>query len=80
MPTIHELILSEDERAKCACALCEEGRFIKGLRDLLPEVQANDLGDWYNALRDSRETSEMTLHHLQDVLEKAVEYVEDLRK
>lgn len=80
MPTVHELMLPDEQRTVCACALCEEGRFMKRIVDLLPEADANDLNDWYNAVRDSGEQRAMTLHHLHESLEKCVEYVGDLQK
>lgn len=78
MPSIHELLMPDEQRKTCDCRLCEEGRFVRRIQGLLPEAEANELSDWYNAIRDEGEMREHSLYHLRELVSKCGEYVDDL--
>jgi hypothetical protein len=64
------------EGARCECPRCEQSRWIKHLRSLLPEKESQELCDWYNALLDSEEDQSLTLYHYAQKLKEYAHKVE----
>lgn len=55
-------ILIPPQTRVCDCPSCEESRFIQRLQSHLPEAEANELGDWYSALRDATMDKDMDFY------------------
>lgn len=73
-PTHHQKLIQE-VASICTCPTCEEGRWIKRLANLLPDVEQRELLGWYNAIIDGRERTAMVR---ADLLERARFFVETL--
>ena len=61
---------------ECDCPLCQQGRWIKHIRSLLPEKESQELSDWYNAMLDSEEDETLRLYHYAQKIKEYVAKIE----
>lgn len=73
-----KILLVLPEAASCDCPLCQQGRWVKHLRSLLPEKESQELGDWYNALLDHEEDRAMSLYHYSEKIREFAERIEGM--